>query len=69
MNDTVIERIQDSKVLGLTISPDLTWGVHVDNTSKKAGKGVYMLYKLKRAGVIITAKYVKYRFQCHQTSF
>ncbi len=51
INDTLIERVQESKVPGVTISSDLTWTVHVDNIRKKAGKRVYMLYKLKRAGV------------------
>ncbi len=51
INDTLIERVQENKVLGVTISSDQTWTVHVDKITKKAGKGVYMLYQLKRAGV------------------
>ena len=34
------------------LSNDLTWKRHVDNIVKKAGKRIYMLYQLKRAGVI-----------------
>ena len=35
----------------MTLSNDLTWKRHVDNIVKKAGKIIYMLYQLKRAGV------------------
>ncbi len=44
INDTLIERVQESKVLGVTISSDLTWTVHVDNITKKGrGKGVHVV--------------------------
>ena len=39
------------KLLCITLSNDLTWKRHVDNIVKKAGKRMYMLYQLKRAGV------------------
>ena len=39
------------KLLGITLSNDLTWKRHVYNIVKKAGKRMYMLYQLKRAGV------------------
>ena len=35
----------------MTISNDLTWGKHVENIISKAGKRLYMLYQLKRAGI------------------
>ena len=35
----------------MTISNNLTWSKHVDNIVSKAGKRVYMLYQLKRAGI------------------
>ena len=34
------------------VSNDLTWNRHVDCIVKKAAKRVYMLYQLKRAGII-----------------
>ena len=40
-----------AKMLGVTISNNLTWSKHVDNIVSKAGKRVYMLYQLKRAGI------------------
>ena len=30
---------------------DLTWNKYVENIVAKAGKRVYMLYQLKRAGI------------------
>ena len=47
----VVERVDHVKILGITLSNDLTWKRHVDNIVKKAGKRIYMLYQLKRAGV------------------
>ena len=52
----VVERVDHVRrlsfwVLGPTLSNDLTWKRHVDNIVKKAGKRIYMLYQLKRAGV------------------
>ena len=39
------------KLLGNTLSNDLTWKRHVDNSVKKAGKIIYILYQIKRTGV------------------
>ena len=47
----VVERVDHVNLIGITLSNDLTWKRHVDNTVKKAGKIIYMLYQLKRAGV------------------
>ena len=46
-----IAQVCHTKLLGVTISQDLTWNKHVDNIVKKAGKRLYMLYQLKRAGI------------------
>ena len=46
-----IDDVQYAKLLGETISSDLTWNKHVENIVAKAGKRVYMLYQLKRAGI------------------
>ena len=45
-----IDYVQHAKRLGVTISSDLTWNKHFENIVAKAGKRVYMLYQLKRAG-------------------
>ena len=46
-----LARVEHAKMLGVTISNNLTWSKHVDNIVSKAGKRVYMLYQLKRAGI------------------
>ncbi|KAK2186517.1 hypothetical protein NP493_197g01015 [Ridgeia piscesae] len=46
-----IAQVCHAKLLGVTISQDLTWNKHVDNIVKKAGKRLYMLYQLKRADI------------------
>ena len=40
----VVERVDHVKLLGITLSNDLTWKMHVDNIVKKAGKRIDMLY-------------------------
>ena len=47
----VLASVEHAKMLGVTISNNLTWSKHVDNIVSKAGKRVYMLYQLKRAGI------------------
>ena len=51
IGEQVLERVEHAKMLGVTISNNLTWSKHVDNIVSIAGKRVYMLYQLKRAGI------------------
>ena len=51
LDGNVVKRVDHVKLLGVTLSHDFTWNLHVDNIVQKAGKLVYMLYQLKRAGV------------------
>ena len=51
LDGNVVKRVDHVKLLGVTLSHDLTCNVHVDNIVQKAGKRGYMLYQLKRAGV------------------
>ena len=46
-----VKQIDHAKLLGVTISHDLSWNKHVENIVKKAEKRLYMLYQLKRAGI------------------
>ena len=46
-----IKLVKDAKLLGVTISSDLTWNTHVSVVTKKAAKGLYFLLQLKRARV------------------
>ena len=43
IGEQVLERVEHAKMLGVTISNNLTWSKHVDNIVSKAGKRVYML--------------------------
>ena len=47
----VVERVEYVKLLGVTLSNDLTWNRHVDTMVQKASKRRFMLYQLKRAGI------------------
>ena len=51
IDDVNIERVNHAKVLGVTISDNLTWNTHIDSVISKAGKRLYMLYQLKRSGI------------------
>ena len=43
--------VSSPKVLGLTISDDLSWNLHVSDIIRKANKRLYFLILLRRAGV------------------
>ena len=51
MSGVEIQRTKSAKILGVTISDDFSWNIHVDNIVSKASKRVYMLYQLKRSGI------------------
>lgn len=46
-----IKVVKDAKLLGVTISGDLTWNAHIAEVTKKASKRIYFLVQLKRARV------------------
>ena len=38
-------------ILGLTVTDELTWNLHIDNIVAKAAKRVYLVYQLKRVSI------------------
>ena len=51
INGIDVEQVDHAKLLGVTVSHDLSWNKHVENIVKKAGKRLYMMYQLKRVGI------------------
>ena len=51
IDGAAIERVSQVKVLGVTLSSDLSWNAHVDGIVSKARKRVFLIYQLKRAGI------------------
>ena len=51
VNGKELEVVQHAKLLGVTISSDLSWNQHISNVVKKASKRLYFLVQLKRARV------------------
>lgn len=52
--NAVIEQVASFKFLGVNISRDLTWDVHVDYLLKKVNKRLYILRVLRRCGVHVS---------------
>ena len=46
-----VRRVETFKILGVHLSSDLTWNVHIEYIMKKASKRLYALRSLKKAGV------------------
>ena len=51
VNGKEIEVVYHAKILGLTVSSDCKWKMHVDNIVSKANKRLYLITQLKRARV------------------
>ena len=49
IDGAAIERVSQVKVIGVTLSSDLSWNSHVDRIVSKARKRVFLIYQLKRA--------------------
>ena len=46
-----VRRVETYKILGVHLSSDLTWNVHIEYIVRKASKRLYALRSLKKAGV------------------
>lgn len=51
INNIPLDIVKSFKLLGITITSDLTWNIHVDNICAKASNRLYALRILKRNGV------------------
>ena len=51
VNNKPVDRVTQTKLLGVRISSDLTLNAHEDYIVGKASKRLHMLYQLKRAGI------------------
>ena len=51
INGENIKVVDSAKLLGVTISSDLTWNAYVSEVIKKAAKRIYFLTQFKRANV------------------
>ena len=51
VNDKHFEVVTSARIVGMTITDDLKWNVHVANILLKASKRLYLLKQLKRANV------------------
>ena len=47
-----VRRVETYKILGVHLSSDLTWNVHIEYIMKKASKRLYALRSLKKAGEV-----------------
>lgn len=51
VNNTSLETVEHVKILGLNVSNNLKWNVHINEIVKKASKRLYFLTQLKRSNV------------------
>ena len=51
VNDTNLELVNHTKLLGLNLSRDLKWNIHISEIVKKAASRLYFLRQLKRSKV------------------
>ena len=51
IDGTDTQRVTEAKILGITITSNLTWNVYVEEITRKAGKRLFLLLQLKRSGI------------------
>ena len=54
INGDTLEVVENVKLLGLNISSNLTWNIHINEIVEKASKRLYFMIQLKRAKVVRT---------------
>ena len=53
IDGTNTQRITEAKILGIAITNNLMWDVHVDEITRKTGKRLFLLVQLKRSGISV----------------
>ena len=53
INGDTLEVVENVKLLGLNISSNLTWNIHINEIVKKASKRLYFFIQLKRAHTLV----------------
>ena len=51
VSSSVVERVSKYKILGVMVNSDLKWDDHVTAITSKAGKRLWFMKQLRRAGV------------------
>ena len=51
INGQTIDRVEHAVMLGVTISNNLKWNKHIENITSKASQRLFMLTRLKKAGL------------------
>ena len=51
VNGKEVDTVDNAKLLGVTISSNVTWNTHIEEVIKKANKRLYFLVQLKKAKV------------------
>jgi hypothetical protein len=50
VNGVEVERVSNCDLLGVKLSDDAKWSIHVSEQLKKANQGIFVLYHLKKSG-------------------
>ena len=48
LGDTPVAMVESCRFLGVTVSRDLKWGLHIDTLTKKAQKRMFFLRQLRK---------------------
>ena len=51
INDTDIDQVQSTEILGVTLSSNLLCNAHIESTVKRCNQRMYLCFLLKRSGI------------------
>ena len=64
VNDTNLEVVSNAKLLGLNLSSDLRWNIHISEIRSKVASRLYFLGQLKRSKVACNKELVLFYVTC-----